>query len=327
MQSNRPQYAALCCYFGQWPSHFAFWLKSCEYNPDIDFLLVSDIAIDGYTIPRNVQLHRMTFAEAQKRIHDLFDPELSPSACIVDRPYKLCDYKTAFGYIFADLFEGYDYWGYYDIDTIWGNIPKFIPENQDNHLVKVFPCGHLSFIRNQAPYDQIFRLVNQVAGTPCRNNMAGKQVSTWQQCFTSSQSHYYDEEGGLEPWFEAHPELAVYSSVDFDNILPPWRFDHFFSINFPQKSRFLAYSFDRGTLSRHYLRGFRTFTEEVSYLHASKRKFKILSEASDQFQIRPNSITDGAQWSYFRLLWFARPRYLRRIACRILQKLFPRISN
>lgn len=319
---KKPQYAALCCYFGQWPSHFAFWLKSCEYNPGIDFLLVSDIPIEGYTLPQNVLLHRMTFAEVQQRILDLFDPELAPSQCVIDRPYKLCDYKTAFGQIFSDLFAGYDYWGYYDIDTIWGNILKFVPSNLDNHFIKIFPCGHLSFIRNEAPYDQAFRLVNQVAGTPCRNNMKSRTVATWQQCFSSGQSHYYDEEGGLEPWFEAHPEVKVYDAVDFDNILPPWRFDHFHSINFPQKSHCLAYSFSDGTLRRHYIKGMRAVSEEVSYLHVSKRKLGIRTEVASQFLIRPNCIVAGSRWSLLSLLWYARPQYLKHSLRRIKRKLF-----
>lgn len=323
----KPKYAALCCYFGHWPSHFAFWLKSCQYNEGIDFLLVSDIPVDGYELPANVKLHRLTFAQVQQRICECFAQELSPVQPVIDRPYKLCDYKTAFGYLFADLFAGYDYWGYYDIDTIWGNIQKFIPANQDNHLVKIFPCGHLSFIRNEAPYDQVFRLVNQVAGTPCRNNMTGRKVATWQQCFASSESHYYDEEGGLEPWFEAHPEVQVYDAVDFDNILPPWRFDHFLSINFPQKSHFLAYSFDQGTLCRHYIKGLRTISEEVSYLHVSKRKFSIATEVASHFLIRPNRIVAGTQWGFCSLLWNARPRYLQQIVRRISQRCFQSFTN
>ena len=317
----KPKYAALCCYFGQWPSHFAFWLKSCQYNTGIDFLLVSDIPTVGYEIPQNVHLVSMSFIEVQQRIHQCFDAELAPASVCVDRPYKLCDFKTAYGYIFADLFAGYDYWGFYDIDTIWGNILKFVPSNQDNHFIKIFPCGHLSFILNKAPYDQAFRLVNQVAGTPCRNNMTGHTVSTWQQCFSSGQSHYYDEEGGLEPWFEAHPEVEVYDAVDFDNILPPWRFDHFHSINFPQKSHFLAYSYVDGTLRRHYIKGMRVVSEEVSYLHVSKRKLSIRAEVSSHFLIRPNCITAGVHWSFFSLLWYARPQYLQKILQRIKRKL------
>lgn len=323
----KPKYAALCCYFGHWPSHFAFWLKSCLYNEGIDFLLVSDIPVDGYELPANVKLHRLSFAQVQQRICDCFAQELSPAQPVIDRPYKLCDYKTAFGYLFADLFAGYDYWGYYDIDTIWGNIQKFIPANQDNHLVKIFPCGHLSFIRNEAPYDQVFRLVNEIEGNPCRSNMTGKTVVSWQYCFTSSDSYYYDEEGGLEPWFEVHPQVHSYFSVDFDNILPPWRFDHFLSINFPQKSQFLAFSFEEGRLFRHFLQGFHVVREETSYLHVSKRCLLISTDDTSRYVIYPNMIGKWGRWEFCNLLWLARPRYIQNIIRRIIRKYFRRITN
>lgn len=308
------KYAALCCYFGQWPSHFQFWLKSCSYNPEIHYFLVSDISVVGCDIPENVHIIRESFAEVQARIARKF-PEIQVS---VDRPYKLCDFKTAYGYIFEELFAGYDYWGYYDIDTIWGNILKFVPENEDGHLLKIFPCGHLCFIRNQAPWNKVYELVNEVVGTPCRNNMEGKQVVKWQECFTSPESHYYDEEGGLEPVFAARGERdALYIGVDFDNVLPPWRFDHFLSINFPEKSHHLVYSFEKGRLCRHYLQGCRICREEISYLHASKRTFQIAATDTSRFVIYPNKVADYREWNLLRMLLHGRKRRLKNILTRI----------
>lgn len=332
-------YAALCCYFGQWPSHFRFWLKSCSYNRGVRFMLVSDISTDGYAIPDNVQVVKMSFAEVKERIQQKF-PEIKIS---LDRPYKLCDFKVAYGWIFDDLFCGYDYWGFYDIDTIWGDIEKFIPENSDHHLVKIFPCGHLSFIRNIAPWNRMYELVNQVAGTPCRNNMEGKNVVTWQECFSSADSHYYDEEGGLEPMLmstltsselvvpfghvrekrvEQSGTTSTCLSVSFDNILPPWRFDHFLSINFPEKSNHLAYSFEEGRLYRHYLKGLTPAKEEVSYVHFSKRYVKVSKVAeTEKFCFYPNVITQWHEWTLCSLLIHGRKRYLRNIINRIMRKI------
>lgn len=311
------QYAALCCYFGQWPNYFQFWLKSCSYNTAIDFFLVSDISVEGYEVPVNVHIVKKSFAEVQDLVKSKF-PEITVS---VDRPYKLCDYKTAYGSIFSDLFAGYAYWGFFDIDTIWGNILEFIPENRDCHLVKILPCGHLSFVRNIAPYNKIFQLVNTVSGTPCRNNMQGKCVSTWQQCFSSPDSHYYDEEGGLEPYLSQHPNIPTFSSVIFDNILPPWRFDHFLSINFPEKSHFLVYSYSEGMLCRHFLQGLSVQTEEIGYLHVSKRRFSVGTTDTNQFVIFPNCFSAYRTWSLCDLLLHGRPRYLSHLLRRIVNKL------
>lgn len=237
-----PRYSAVCCYFGHWPSTFACWLRSCSYNKEIDFWLVTDIPTDGYVIPANVRLLRVTFEELRKRIIQKF-PDIKVS---LDRPYKLCDFKTAYGYIFEEELRDYDYWGMYDIDTIWGNICQFIPDNEDNHLEKIFPCGHLSFVRNTPELRESFRLVNQLSETV-----------PWEKVFATSQNYFYDEFGGFEPLFLTRANNntgCYYGGVDFDDIFPAWKFDHFRSINFPEKSRFLLYSVNKGRVFRHYLK-------------------------------------------------------------------------
>lgn len=313
---THPKYACICCYFGKWPSTFAYWLKSCEYNKGIDFFLVSDIATDEYEIPENVHVVRKSFADVQLLVADKFKGiDVS-----LERPYKLCDFKTAYGYIFSDIFDGYDYWGFYDIDTIWGDILKFIPDNEDNHFVRIFPCGHLSFFRNSAPYDKIYELVNKIEGMPCRNNMQGKNVVSWQKCFSINESCYYDEEGGLEPYLIS-TELPNYLAVDFDNILPPWRFDHFYIINFPEKSQNVVYSFEYGKLYRCYLNKAKVKKEEISYLHYPKRQLKCLSKSCDKYLIVPNKIIDWIKLKNYVVIFYGRKRVFQKYLFRLLHKI------
>jgi hypothetical protein len=40
--------------------------------------------------------------------------------------YKLCDFKPAYGFLFSELLDGYDFWGQSDIDIIYGDIRGFI---------------------------------------------------------------------------------------------------------------------------------------------------------------------------------------------------------
>ena len=46
----------------------------------------------------------------------------------IQKPYKLCDFKPAYGKIFEDYLEAYDFWVHCDLDIRWGDIRKFIPE-------------------------------------------------------------------------------------------------------------------------------------------------------------------------------------------------------
>ena len=214
MPSNK-QYAAVGCYYGKWPNYFQFWLTSCSYNPTIDFFLVTDINTEGYSIPPNVHIVRMEFCALVKKIRSAITlPNGKAISCV--RPYKLCDFRVAYGHIFRNIFEGYDYWGFYDIDTIWGNLQAFIPSNTDCHWLKIFPCGHLSFVRNQEPYIDVYKYI-KVEGNP-----------TWDTVFSTSKNYYFDEQGGLSPHFKSASLMPYYyCKPDFDNICPPqkrkWR--------------------------------------------------------------------------------------------------------
>lgn len=284
------KYAALCCYFGKWPNYFQFWLTSCAYNPDIDFFFVTDIDTKQYTIPNNVKFIKKSFDELKLLIQQKFNNLTHKGGGVfLDRPYKLCDFKTAYGYIFEDIFKHYEYWGYFDIDTIWGDILSFIPNNESNKWLKIFPCGHLSFIRNTEPYNKAFELVN------------GKGLVTWEEAFTTPQSHYFDEHGGFSPLFKSDELINFYyRKVDFDNICPPqytkWR--NFQSINFPEKSHFLVYKYKEGHLYRNYLKGFKVIEEEISYLHISQRSMQIdLDLQSKSFCIIPNKFENIKSFS------------------------------
>ena len=86
--------AVILCYFGKLPENFPLFAESCRRNATIDFLLFTD---DTPThLPENMHLHPTTFAALQRRVAGCFD-----FAITLHTPYKLCDYKPAYGEIFA----------------------------------------------------------------------------------------------------------------------------------------------------------------------------------------------------------------------------------
>jgi hypothetical protein len=46
----------------------------------------------------------------------------------LEYPYKLCDFKPAYGFIFSDILKEYHFWGHSDIDMVYGNIRNFMTE-------------------------------------------------------------------------------------------------------------------------------------------------------------------------------------------------------
>lgn len=84
----KKKYAALCCYFGQWPNYFQFWLTSCSYNQGIDFFLVTDIEVKGYKIPDNVIVVNKTFLRCKQLIINKIQPILNRGGNILTFLWK-----------------------------------------------------------------------------------------------------------------------------------------------------------------------------------------------------------------------------------------------
>ena len=83
-------------YFGKLPEMFDLWLKSCALNPTIDWLLFTNDKTE-HQYPNNVKVTYMTFTELVSKIQSKF-----PFKILVPSPYRLCDYKVAYGHIFEE---------------------------------------------------------------------------------------------------------------------------------------------------------------------------------------------------------------------------------
>ncbi|GGB11565.1 DUF6625 family protein [Puia dinghuensis] len=112
----------LICYYGEFPWYFSYFLHSCKYNPSIDFRIFSDIAHD-FDLPPNVVIIKKSIEElkalASKKLNFTVN---------IDHPYKLCDFKPAYGLIFEDYTHGYQFWCQSDIDVIYGDVRNFMTD-------------------------------------------------------------------------------------------------------------------------------------------------------------------------------------------------------
>ena len=105
-------------YFGKLPLTFDIWLSTVSYNDKIDFHLVTDQNIDTQ-LPANLFVHKMSFSSLRKKIEQRLNTTIKT-------PYKLCDYKPTYGHLFNDILSSYDYWGYSDIDLVYGDLNDFV---------------------------------------------------------------------------------------------------------------------------------------------------------------------------------------------------------
>ena len=143
--------ALILPYFGTLPNYFPLWLKSAGANPDFTFMLFTDADCSGYNVPDNVKVIPMTLDGVKKLIVPHLDFEF-----VLDRPYKLCDYKPMYGLIFQDWLKGYDFWGHVDPDIIWGNIGAFILNDLLSTCNRIGNRGHMCLYRNDEETNRLF---------------------------------------------------------------------------------------------------------------------------------------------------------------------------
>ena len=178
------------------PSYFnLFAMSAAGSSKDIDYLIFHcfippSLLPNASDLPSNVKLIDLNTANAKgenecglaklfTRVTDtrqtngemqLSLKKLIPrlSSQIIDLPYILVEYKPAFGHIFADYLTEYSHWGYSDFDVVFGDMSRWIDEDEwnDYDIVtygfgdqdKLYLRGQFTFHRNDPTYiNQLWR--------------------------------------------------------------------------------------------------------------------------------------------------------------------------
>lgn len=109
--------AIVTAWYGPLPPWLPLTLRTMECNPSVDFLLIGDFEPPGYSVPPNVHLRALSRWELRTRIRRHLDLTL-----LFLKIRKLCDLKPTFGHLFAKELEPYSWWGWADLDVVYGDI-------------------------------------------------------------------------------------------------------------------------------------------------------------------------------------------------------------
>lgn len=158
-------------YFGVWPFWFDLFLASCARNPTINWLFFTDCGVPAGA-PANVAFRQLAFADYKRCVSAFLGIDFDPAD-----PYKLCDLRPAFGFLHRREIERFDFWGFGDIDVIYGDLRAYFHEQRlANH--QLLSCharrisGHLTLIANTEVMRDAFRAVPD-----WRELMAGRHVA------------------------------------------------------------------------------------------------------------------------------------------------------
>lgn len=158
--------AIIIPYFGHFPKWMSLFVEGCKHNPFIDFFLYTDC--EYHYECSNLFYISISFRDFCDKIGKSLGITFEPKSA-----YKLCGVRPFYGYIFKGELTKYDYWGFCDIDLVFGNLKIVF---SDDVLGK---------------YDVISTEGDRISGPLCilRNNRKNREIcfriKQWQQMLQS----------------------------------------------------------------------------------------------------------------------------------------------
>lgn len=277
-------------YFGTLPVQYQMWRASALANPSVDFMFFTDVDVKP---ANNIIVHKMEFCDFQQLAQKVFEFPI-----VLDRPYKLCEYKQAYGYILQDYIKDYDFWGFGDLDLVYGDIRSFLTDNVFKNKF-LLGWGHLTLLCNDEDVVTYFK--KQVEG-----------YQNYKDAFTTSKITYFDEygyNGCSDKWRDCRPN-DCWLEWPFDNVSKPKEAYHFNSMTRGWQQVIFEYvdnklymlRFNKGKLEK----------KESLYAHFQHRPF-MKDKVTDysHFLVTPNAIIDYPKhFVNLRLRWLCRNRSL-----------------
>ena len=235
-------------YFGNLPDYFDLWLKSAERNNTIKFKVFTDQQRND--LPSNVEFIDMSLL----RMKNLAETNIGLDVNLV-RPYKCCDLKPAYGLIFKDYIQEFDYWGHCDFDLIWGDIRSYLDKYKIEEYDKFLPLGHLSLYRNTEDCRKYIFLPGS--------------IHDFKEVCSSEQNFAFDEFSGIMRIYKEN-KLPFFEKRVFADISKIYRRFRLAldDINYDNQ----LFYWNKGKIYRLFEKGGELHNDEFMYIHFKERK-------------------------------------------------------
>lgn len=290
-------------YFGKFPSIFPLWLNSCRNNPTIDWLIFTDDH-SCFNYPQNVRVEYTTFENIQARFKKHFDYPV-----VLHKPYKLCDYRICYGAVFQDFIKNYDFWGFCDIDLLWGNIRTFITEGILNKYDKIGFQGHSTLVRNIDFYNRMYTL-----------SVDGKSFKD----FASTEKNGFVDEMFFNKLFISRG-IPFYDKIVFANLsslMPNFKITYLLPEEENKNKRFI-FVYEDESLYRMSVANGKIYKDEFMYVHFLRRDMEIcISANSKKFIIIPNKLIPYTTITRQFIIKASRPHWIKFILLHFIENAY-----
>ena len=175
---NEKKIALIICWYGPYPWDFPYFIHTIGFNHSVDFIIVTDNTEEIPNKPDNLKIVYHTMDELKED----FSSKLGFNVNI-DSPFKLCDFKPAYGFLFQDIIKNYDFWGQTDIDIIFGDVRGFMTDEllQSYDVISCrhdYTAGYFTLYRNNDYCNRLFT-----------------KSDAYQTVFSTPKSYWFDECG------------------------------------------------------------------------------------------------------------------------------------
>jgi hypothetical protein len=174
---NVKKIAILIPYFGKFPEWSDLFFQTLKKNSTIDFIFFTNCDTSRYTAP-NLFFNQLTFQEYLQLVNTKLSFAFQPT-----NAYKLCDLRPLFGFIHSDIFKPYDFYGWTDMDILFGDIRSFYTDEMlekyavlSTHAIRI--SGHMALFKNTE-----------------RNRLMYKKIYQWQEALQKEKFVGIDEHG------------------------------------------------------------------------------------------------------------------------------------
>jgi len=184
--------ALLVSWYGPYPWYFPYFVHTIGFSPTVDFIIVTDNTEEIPNKPINLKIVYRTLDELKEDFSSKLGFRVN-----IDSPYKLCDFKPAYGFLFQDLIKEYDFWGHIDLDVVFGDVRGFMTDEllQSHDVISCrhdYTAGYFTLYRNNDYCNTLFTKSN-----------------AYQKVFSTPENYLFDECGQITAKVELNHSSTV----------------------------------------------------------------------------------------------------------------------
>lgn len=245
--------AVIVTWFGSLPLYFPAWLKSAEENSTIDFYCFFDH--DFSSKASNIHIVKTTMKKEIDRIAKATGEKIR-----IENAYKFCDLRPFFGLGYQEYIKEYSFWGYCDIDMVFGDLRHFLTDNVLLKYDRFYEYGYFSVFRNNKQMNNLYDLPGGIYSKSAIFRGKGKCTP--------------EEQYGLYRISEKN-NIKWYREKNFADFYIPYS-----SYILNQRENYIEQVFywEKGRIFRAYVENNSVKTEEFAFLHWQKRNPIITDE-------------------------------------------------